>query len=253
MTKENFASINVIIDRSGSMAGLTSDTIGSFNTFLTEQKAVPGEAAFTLCTFNTDYQLVHDFVKLASVPDLNAKTYAPSGGTALLDALGTTINSIGQKLAAMPEDERPSKVIFVVITDGEENSSRRFTKAQVKSMIEHQRATYKWEFVFMGANIDAVSEGTSLGISAQNSVGYNATKGGTRGLYAATSANMRRYRISANSAEPLDFFAAAGKPVDLDATVPMTTIPAVPVTGTVVTTTTTVTPSPAPTTPKSSK
>jgi len=204
MIKENFASINVIIDRSGSMGNLATDTIGGFNTFVAEQKLTPGEAAFTLCTFSTDYSLVHDFVKLGSVPDLDAKSYRPSGGTALLDALGTTINSVGQKLAAMPEDERPSSVLFLIITDGQENSSHTFTKAQVKAMIEHQRETYKWEFVFMGANIDAISEGTSLGISASNSMNYSATKGGTRDLYRSVSSNTSSYRSSGS--QQVDFF-----------------------------------------------
>jgi uncharacterized protein YegL len=204
MTKENFTSINVVIDRSGSMSNLAKDTIGSFNTFLTDQKDVPGEAALTLCTFNTHYSLVHDFVKLATVPNLDAKTYSPSGGTALLDALGATINSVGQKLAAMPEDERPSKVIFLVITDGEENSSHEFTKAQVKAMILHQQEVYKWEFVFMGANIDAVSEAESLGIRGANTVNYCATVAGTQDLYKSVSSGMKSYRRGA--ASQVDYF-----------------------------------------------
>lgn len=234
MTKENFTSINVIIDKSGSMGGLTADTIGSFNTFLAEQKVVPGEAAFTLCTFNTDYSLVHDFVKLGSVPDLNSKTYRPSGGTALLDALGTTINSVGAKLAAMPEDERPSKVIFLVITDGEENSSKTFKKEQIKAMVEHQRDVYKWEFVFIGANIDAFSEGQSLGFSGQNSVSYNATRGGTHKLYSAVSSNMRSYRLAdagQYAASGADFFGQTGVTPTTDPTTPDPT--AAPVQGTI--------------------
>lgn len=213
MTKENFASINVIIDQSGSMAGLTKDTIGSFNKFLAEQKDVPGEAAFTLCTFDSTHRLVHDFIKLGTAPDLNDKTYRPSGNTALLDAMGSTINHVGAKLAAMPEDERPSRVIFLVITDGEENASREFKKEQIKAMVEHQRDTYKWEFVFIGANIDAISAGTSYGFSAQNSVSYNATKGGTGQLYSSVSSNLRSYRISAaaaNASGNLDFFGQTG-------------------------------------------
>lgn len=204
MTKENFTSINVIIDQSGSMGHLQADTIGSFNTFVKEQKAEPGEVAFTLCTFNTDYRLVHDFVKLGSVPDLDEKTYRPNGGTALLDAMGTTINSVGARLAAMPEDERPSKVIFLVITDGQENSSHSFTKAQIKSMVEHQRGTYQWEFVFMGANIDAIAEGSSLGFAAMNSVNYEATKGGTHKLYSDVSRSVSSYR--GGGSQQVDFF-----------------------------------------------
>lgn len=234
MTKPNFTSINVIIDQSSSMAPLAAETITSFNQFLAEQKEVPGEAAFTLCTFSTDYTLVHDFVKLASISGLDDKTYRPGGWTALLDALGTTINSVGSKLAAMPEDERPSKVIFLVITDGEENRSRKFTKAQIKSMVEHQRDTYKWEFVFIGANVDAFHDGQSYGFSAANSVGYNATAGGTHQLYSSVSSNLRSYRLSdaaQNASGNLDFFGQTGvtptsatptpsTPVDPNATVP---------------------------------
>lgn len=204
MTKENFTSINVIIDKSGSMGHLTEDTIGSFNTFLADQKTVPGEAVFTLCTFNTDYNLVHDFVKLGSVPDLNSKVYRPNGGTALLDAMGTTINAVGAKLAAMPEDERPSKVIFLIITDGQENSSHTFEAAQVKAMVEHQRDTYKWEFVFMGANIDSIAEGQALGISMNNSMNYEASAAGTRSLYNTVSDSLRSYRSSGDA--QVDFF-----------------------------------------------
>lgn len=204
MTKENFTSINVIIDASGSMAHLSHDTIGNFNTFLQEQKAFPGEAVFTLCTFNTDYHLVHDFVKIAGVPSLDAKTYIPQGGTALLDAMGTTIDSVGKKLAAMPEDERPSKVIFLIITDGHENSSKRFDPAQIKSMVEHQKDVYSWEFVFMGANIDAIATGTNLGISMQNTLNYVPSAAGTHDLYKSISSNTSTYRGSTSSRA--DFF-----------------------------------------------
>ncbi len=204
MTKENFTSINVIIDASGSMSGLTHDTISSFNTFLKEQKAFPGEAVFTLCTFNTDYRLVHDFVKIAGVPDLDNVTYRPNGGTALLDAMGTTIDSVGKKLAAMPEEERPSKVIFLIITDGHENSSRNYEAAQIKSMVEHQKDVYSWEFVFMGANIDAIAAGTNLGISMQNTLNYVPSAAGTHDLYKSISSNMNTYRASRSSRA--DFF-----------------------------------------------
>lgn len=236
MTKENFTSINVVIDKSGSMSGLAKDTIGSFNTFIKEQKEVPGEAAFTLCSFNHDYTLVHDFVKLDSVPDLDSATYRPSGNTALRDALGATINSVGQKLAAMPEDERPSKVIFLVITDGQENASTKFTQAQIKSMVEHQREVYKWEFIFIGANIDAFHDGQSYGFTGQNSVSYNATKGGTHQLYSSVSSNMRSYRLAdaesyATASAAGGFFSQTGQtpttPVDPNAAT--TQAPATPV------------------------
>jgi uncharacterized protein YegL len=204
MTKENFTSINVIIDASGSMQHLAHDTIGSFNGFLKDQKAFPGEAAFTLCTFNTAYRLVHDFVKINNVPDLDAITYVPNGGTALLDAMGTTIDQVGRKLATMPEDQRPSKVIFLIITDGEENSSHDYNPAQIKSMVEHQKDAYSWEFVFMGANIDAIAAGANLGISTQNTLNYAPTAGGTHKLYSTISESMTSYRGSNSSR--VDFF-----------------------------------------------
>lgn len=232
MTKENLTSINVVIDASGSMAGLTNDTIGSFNSFLTEQQAVPGECDFTLCVFSTDYRLVHDCVRIAGVPALNDKVYRPAGGTALLDALGATVDSVGRRLAALPEEERPSKVLFLVITDGEENSSHRYSTAQIKSMVEHQRSVYSWEFVFIGANIDAFTAGTSLGISGSNSVAYNATKGGTSRLYDSVSSNTTAYRRARSSLAP-DFFSQTG--------ITPTSVPST----TTTTTTTTITPVPA--------
>ena len=128
--RQNYTHLVLVLDASGSMGKLTSDTIGSFNSFLSDQKALPDEATFTLCTFNDDTKLVHHFEKLASVPDLTNKTYKPNGSTALLDAMGSTIDSVGEKLSSMPESERPSKVLFMVITDGEENVSSRFTKAR---------------------------------------------------------------------------------------------------------------------------
>lgn len=118
--------------------------------------------------------------------------------------MGTTIDSVGRKLANMPEDERPSKVIFLIITDGHENSSRRFTPEQVKSMVEHQKDVYSWEFVFMGANIDAIASGVSLGIDARNTLNYAATAAGTHQLYESVSSSMNAYR-SSNSSRA-DFF-----------------------------------------------
>lgn len=202
--KENFTAINVIIDASGSMSHLASDTIGNFNSFLKEQQEQPGEANFTLCVFNTDYRLVHDFTKIANVGKLTKGTYSPNGGTALFDAMGATIESVGRKLAAMSEEERPSKVITLIMTDGHENSSRRFTAAQIKTMVTHQQDVYSWEFVFMGANIDAITAGTDLGISIHNTLNYSATPAGIAGVYQDISTNVSSYR-SSNSSRA-DFF-----------------------------------------------
>lgn len=199
MTKENLTSINVIIDASGSMQGLANDTIGSFNTFLKEQKDFPGEALFTLCTFNSTHRIVHDFVKIASVSDLDTNSYQPGGYTALLDAMGHTMEIVGQKLAALPEEERPSKVIFLVITDGEENSSFRYTSEQIKNMVEHQKDKYSWEFVFFGASLDQIAAGQALGISMNNTMSYTPSSAGTHQLYNTISSSMTSYRASNSS------------------------------------------------------
>lgn len=206
MTKQNLTSINVIIDRSGSMSGLATDTIGGFNGFVAEQKLIPGDVLFTLCTFSYSTTFVHDSVALADVPDLNPTTYAPSGGTALLDAMGETMDSVGAKLAALPEEERPSKVLFLIITDGQENSSSKYTASQIKTMVEHQKEAYNWEFVFMGANIDAIAEGSALGISTQNTMNYDATSVGTKDLYRSISENTRSYRGAPTQVGGFDFF-----------------------------------------------
>lgn len=191
--KENFTSINVIIDKSGSMANLTNDTIGGFNKFLSDQKGLQGEAVLTLCTFDHQYHLVHDFVNLSSVSDLDNKTYVPAGSTALLDAIGTTINSVDSKIFAMPEAERPSKVIFLIITDGEENASREYKLEQIRNLITTKQAA-GYDFVFMGANIDTIKATSSLGINTNNSFAYTADSRGTHALYASVSDNMSSYR-----------------------------------------------------------
>lgn len=184
------------MDKSGSMGHLRGDTIGSFNTFLKEQKDFPGEAIFTLCAFNHECTFVHDAENIANVQDLSLDTYCPGGNTALLDAMGQTIDRVGQKLAAMPEADRPSKVIFLIITDGEENSSRVFDREQIRSMVEHQRDVYNWEFMFFGANIDSFTAGTSIGVAATNSMNYTATSAGTEALYRGISSNVSNYRSS---------------------------------------------------------
>ena len=201
--KKNFASINVIIDESGSMHNLAADTIGGFNAFLAEQKAFPGEAIFTLAKFSHEVSYVYDCVDIKSVAPLSDGTYHPNGGTALLDAVGDVITRTGQRLAAMNEEERPDKVVVLIITDGEENRSWRHTKESIKAMIEHQRDKYSWNFVFIGANVDAFHGGTSLGISGHNAVQYTASSRGTHKLYATLGASTNAYRggsISLNDA-----------------------------------------------------
>lgn len=176
------------------MKNLTAETISGFNTFLADQKKVEGEATLTLATFSSNYTLVHDCMPLQKVGDLTTASYQATGWTALLDAIGMTINATGSKLAAMKEEDRPSKVIVVVITDGAENYSKEFTRDKILEMIAHQREKYSWEFVFLGASIEQVQESVNLGITASNSIMYTTDAAGVAASYSSISSNMTAYR-----------------------------------------------------------
>lgn len=188
--KKNLTEMVFILDRSGSMNHLVNDTIGGFNSMIEEQKKQDGEAYVTTVLFDGQYEILHDHVDINDIQPITEKEYYARGMTALLDALGRTINSIGERLNNTPEDERPEKVIFVVTTDGMENASQEFTKSGVKKMIEHQQEKYSWTFMFLGANMDAVGEATSLGMSAQFARTYTASDIGTQSLYSAVSKTL---------------------------------------------------------------
>lgn len=194
--KKDFTVINVIIDASGSMEALTKDTLGGFNTFLKEQKALPGEARLTLCTFDTVPKVIHEFANIKTVKPLTAKQYSPSGMTALLDALGQIIENTGKTLYAMSEDEKPQNVIVVVITDGQENSSKKFDRAKIAEMVKHQQDVYNWQFLFFGANIDAFTEGKSLGLSPASIQQYNANSSGVGNVYRSVSDSVTKSRTT---------------------------------------------------------
>lgn len=193
--KENLTEIVFILDRSGSMSSLVEDTIGGFNTFIENQKKEKGEALLTTVLFDHDYELLHDGLNLQSVKPLTNKEYYPRGTTALLDAVGRTINTIGDRLNNTPEEEKPSKVIFVITTDGQENSSKEFTRSQIKDMVKHQTEKYDWQFIFLGANIDAVSTAEGFGISGQFASNYTANTMGTRSVYETMSNVVADYRV----------------------------------------------------------
>jgi hypothetical protein len=172
MTKENFVEIVIVLDRSGSMATVQADTIGGFNTFIKNQKAQAlGEMKVTLAQFDDRYDIVYSGMDIKDVPLLTSQTYVPRGMTALYDAIGKTINEVGERLSHTPEKERPSLVVFVTLTDGHENSSQEFKQAQVKDMIKHQTDKYNWQFVFLGADQDAF-QAESLGYTASNTFNY---------------------------------------------------------------------------------
>jgi len=183
-----------IIDRSGSMSSIKNDAIGGFNSFLQEQKDFPGEATLTLIQFDDEYEIVHENRKIEEVPELTALTYQPRGCTALLDAIGRTVDSTGKRLANMEEGNRPEKVIVAILTDGEENSSREYSSSKVKEMIEHQKEKYNWEFIYLGANQDAFAEASKIGISSIDTVSFAATNKGIHTAYAGMSSNVSRYR-----------------------------------------------------------
>lgn len=190
----NLTEIAVILDRSGSMQSIRDDAIGGFNSFLEAQKAVSGEAKFSLILFDNEYETPVLRQDLLHVKPLTDKTFVPRGATALYDAIGRTVNAIGADLANMPETERPSKVIIAILTDGMENSSREFAKAQISEMVKHQEEKYAWEFIYLGANQDAFDVGGALGMRAENIANFAATGVGTRGAYETANRLTTRYR-----------------------------------------------------------
>lgn len=172
------------------MQHLTSDTIGGFNSMIESQKNEEGEAFVTTVLFDDQYELLHDHVDIQNIKAITNKEYYARGCTALLDAVGKTINSIGARLSETPENERPEKVIFIITTDGYENASNEFSKQAVREMIEHQQDKYSWQFIFLGANMDAVGEAASLGIASSHSHTYAANSVSTASVYTAIDATM---------------------------------------------------------------
>jgi uncharacterized protein YegL len=171
----NLTDIVLIVDRSGSMNESASDTIGTINSFIEEQKKLPGEATVTLVLFNEADECVFARTPLTAFPTITSKEYRCSGMTALIDAACKAIENQGAHYARMRESYRPGKVIVAIITDGEENSSREYTQAQLKAMIEEQTTKYSWEFLFLGANIDTFAVAGNYGIAAMNTMSYTDT------------------------------------------------------------------------------
>lgn len=192
--KDSYTHIAMVLDRSGSMASIASDTIGGVNQFLAAQKSAPGECSATLVQFDDVIETVFDGQRIADVKPLDSGTYVPRNTTALYDAVGRTIASTGDWLMKKPEAERPGKVIFAIITDGFENASKQFDRAKVFDMIKHQREAYKWEFIFIGANQDALATGQGIGIARSHSMNYAANSVGTHAVYESMASNTRSMR-----------------------------------------------------------
>lgn len=176
-----------ILDRSGSMAGMEKDTIGGFNSMLKKQKKTEGGAFVSTVLFDNTAQVIHDRLPLEKVPLLTDKDYYVRGSTALLDAVGGAIHHIGIIHKYAEKENRPDKTLFVIMTDGMENSSRYYSYERVRSMIDRQKKKYGWEFLFIGANIDAVSEAERFGIDADFAADYHRDSAGTRVSYETVS------------------------------------------------------------------
>jgi hypothetical protein len=197
MTDPNLTHLYFLLDRSGSMQSIRDDTIGGFNAFIADQRQHPGDCRVTLAQFDDHYEVVYTDRPLADVPGLNLQ---PRGTTALLDAIGRLVTDAGATLAALPEDKRPGTIIVGIMTDGYENASREWTHAGVKALIQQQTNTYHWEFLYMGADQDAIEVGTSLGVQANRSVTYSRDASGP--AMAATSAVVGRLRAARAAGAP---------------------------------------------------
>lgn len=181
---KNLTEVVFILDRSGSMAGLESDTIGGFNSMLKKQRDVEGEVLISTVLFDHESIVLHDRVPLADVKDLTEEDYEVRGCTALLDAVGDAIKHIKNVHKYAREEDRPAKTLFIITTDGMENSSTRFSYAQIKKLIEAQKEK-NWEFIFLGANIDAVEVAGNMGIKANRAVNYHSDEKGTDEAFGA--------------------------------------------------------------------
>ncbi|MCL2816388.1 MAG: VWA domain-containing protein [Oscillospiraceae bacterium] len=194
--KKNLTELVFILDRSGSMSGLESDTIGGFNAMLAKQQAEPGECCFTTILFDDKYEVLHDRADIKTVSSITEKEYFVRGYTALLDAIGATINKIGNALKDTAEDDRAEKVLFIITTDGMENASLEFDYDKIKAMIEHQKEKYSWEFIFLGANIDAVAVAGRFGIDKTRAQSFHNDQRGIALNYQVVSQMAASYRAA---------------------------------------------------------
>ena len=192
--KKNLTELVFILDRSGSMAGLEADTIGGFNAMIRKQKAQPGEALVSTVLFDNVSDVIHDRVSLDEIAPMTEREYFVRGCTALLDAVGGAIHHIGNVHKYARDEDRPEKTLFVITTDGMENASRRYSYEAVRAMITRQKEKYGWEFLFLGANIDAAREAARFGIDADRAANYHADSQGTTVIYEAVSEAVRSVR-----------------------------------------------------------
>lgn len=187
--KKDYSHTHVILDRSGSMQAIRADVVGGFNTYIESQKQGPGVSTLSLVQFDGQdpYEVVHDFRPLAEIPQLTGKTYIPRGNTPLLDALGSGIADLEARLAKLPDDERPEHLFFVIITDGMENASREYERAQVEKMIQEKTEREGWDFIYLSADLGAVQEAREMGIAQDKSLFFDKSGAGVRQAMASIS------------------------------------------------------------------
>jgi hypothetical protein len=204
--KDNAMQIALILDRSGSMGSIADATVEGVNAFLAEQKNSSTEVSLRFVQFDDVYEEIYDgtidqaplLTVMKPVTD-KQRQFVPRGWTALLDAIGKTVTDVGDRLAALPEEERPAKVVVVIMTDGHENRSKQYTLDQIADLIQQQRDVYKWEFQYLGANQDAIEEAAKYNIPAVNAVTFTASTAGTRNVMDSVTRNVRNYGVTGQS------------------------------------------------------
>lgn len=194
--KQNVTEVIFILDRSGSMGGLEDDTIGGFNSTLEKQKELDGDVVVSTVLFDNEFEVLHNRLDINTINPLTRKEYYVRGMTALLDAVGRSIRYIKHQYADTLKEDRPSKVLFVITTDGMENASREFNYKRLKKMILEVQEKYNWEFLFLGANIDAVGEAAKFGINEERAVRFHSDKKGTSKNYEAINEAMTSLRTT---------------------------------------------------------
>ena len=191
MTDQNLTHIYFLLDRSGSMQSIKTDTEGGFAAFIEQQKGTPGDCRVTLAQFDNHYEVVYTDRPIAEVPALDLQ---PRGSTALLDAMGRLVSEAGSRLAALAEDQRPGSVIVAIMTDGLENASHEWTHPAIKALVEQQTGQWGWQFLYMGADQDAIEVGRNIGVAAANSITYG--RGKSQEVMANVSGKIREYRTA---------------------------------------------------------
>ena len=197
MPRDDLTELICIVDRSGSMDSIRDDAIGGFNAFLEEQKKVPGDATLTLMLFDDQFLVAYNGVDIQAVPPLDETTFVPRGSTALHDAIGRTINEIEARLDKMPDADRPSKVLVLILTDGMENASKEFDKGRIQKVIKNHEAK-GWEFIYLKAGPDSFEEAREIGISANRYANIQSSRRGVRSAFAASNVMAAAYREGAD-------------------------------------------------------